>query len=158
MADRTPTELLGIKAILPAEWEDHTVYRFAAPEGLVEPIADPRMVASKKPAAKFRSNLVVGRHKLPADIPLEQIFDGPNRASGAGNPSYKQVAFGVGEYLGQPASWQDVAFFEPQANLQIFQRQIAVKPAPDAVVMLTLTSDVDQLDKLSAPLGFTRAA
>lgn len=51
--------------------------------------------------------------------------------------------------------WQDVSFFDGSAQLLVFQCHIAVRPAPDQLVMFTLTSDQNELDALPAKMRFT---
>jgi hypothetical protein len=146
-------EFHGARGVVPPGWEDFTVFKFAAPEQaeLDLPLL---MKAASKPKPKFRSNLVVTKHRVPEQIPLELIFTGPNTVSREQNPAFKVARSGLATYQGQPAAWQDVEFFDPGVQLQIFQRQVATRTAPQDLVMFTLTTTQDKLDDLSRSLGF----
>lgn len=136
-------EIYGIRIATPdaAGWEDHTVFRWAAPRG-----------EGDKP---FRSNCMLTRHdRVPAEIPFDKIFTGPNTAAKQSNKDFQVLREGVTRYLDQDAAWQDTRFFEPSAQRMIFQRQIAIRPRPDGLVVMTLTSDENNLDDLSAAIEF----
>ena len=146
-------DLHGARGLVPPDWEDFTVYKFAAPEQ-VELDLPAVMKGAAKPKPKFRSNLVVTRHRVPEQIPLELIFTGPNTVAKEQNPTFKVARSGAGTYLEQQAAWQDLEFFDPSIQLQIYQRQVATRTAPQDLVMFTLTTSQDKLDELSRSLGF----
>lgn len=147
-------DLYGVSLALPAGWENHTVYQFAAPEEVVDETA--RLRSKTRPKTPFRANLVATSHQVPPQIPLAQIFTGPNSAAREQNPSHQIVATGVGRHGDRDVVWQDVAFFEPAIKLQIFQRQVGTKLADDRLLVLTLTTD-QKLDELCAELGLVIA-
>ena len=147
-------DLHGVSVPLPAGWENHTVYQFAAPEELIDETA--RLRSKTKPKTPFRANLVATRHRVPPQIPLAQIFTGPNTGAREQNPSHQVVATGVGRCLDRDVVWQDVAFFEPAVKLQIFQRQVGTKLADDQLLVLTLTTD-QKLEELCGELGLVVA-
>jgi hypothetical protein len=147
-------DLYGMAVALPAGWENHTVYQFAAPEPVVDESA--RLRSKTRPKTPFRANLVATCHTVPPQIPLAAIFTGPNSAAREQNPSHQVVATGVGRCLDRDVVWQDVAFFEPAIKLQIYQRQIGSKLATDRLLVLTLTTD-QKLDELCSQLGLVIA-
>ena len=144
----------GVPIALPAGWENHTVFQFAAPDEEVDELA--RLRSKTKPKTKFRANLVGTRHRVPPQIPLAQIFTGPNTVAHEQNPSHQIVATGVGRCLERDVVWQDVAFFDPAAKLQIFQRQVGTKLADDQLLVLTVTTD-QKLDELCVEIGLVVA-
>lgn len=146
-------ETHGVATILPTGWEDFTIYKFAAPEGTGLDLPGV-MKGAAKPKPRFRSNIVVTKHRVPQLVPLEAIFDGPNKLSMEQNPSFKILQAGQGSYSRQPAAWQDLEFFDQGVQLRILQRQIAVKTSAEMLVMFTLTTSEEKIDTLSKEIGF----
>lgn len=132
----------GVKFGLPKGWDDDSVFRFSAPQGQA---ADPLVGGPT-----LVQNAVVTRHEVPAELPLEQIFDAPNQATQAETPTFRVDAHGLCRYLEQEAAWQDVSFAAEHVQLMVCQRQIALRRPDGVVVIMTITGDSKRFEKLKA--------
>jgi hypothetical protein len=140
MPEGPPIAMLhGVRVQVPVGWAERSIYRYAAP-------ADPII------GRRLATNLVVTWHTVPARIPFERIFEAPNGQQRPG--TFQMLASGTSNYLEQPVVWQDIVIQEGAPDAAAYQRQIAVRPAPDHLVILTLTSDRNDLPELSTKIGF----
>ncbi|MBI5547646.1 MAG: hypothetical protein HY901_27505 [Deltaproteobacteria bacterium] len=168
MADARVVECHGVSLSIPASWRDETLFRFALPPpGPTDPGAPP-----------FRTNLIASRRSVDPALNLEDalrdlLATAPPKAREA-PASFKvrvghlakqeapppeappvQLGSGLGTLQEHRAAWLDVSFFARDANRRLFQRQILSLPGPGSMVVLTLTSDEENLETLTRQVGFT---
>jgi hypothetical protein len=131
--------------IFPPGWEDHSVYK------RTEPVDDRRRGALGGPA--FRHNVVVTSHEMPEGIDLDQLLRRRAATARDENPSLQVLNSGHAAYLEQSCAWLDASFFDPRGKLQIFQRLIALSPAPGRITLITVTTDDPDLDGVTRAMG-----
>jgi hypothetical protein len=151
--------LHGARIAIPADWEDWTMYRFAAPDAAAGELTPQlRVKPSRKSGLPFRASIIVRRHKLAPLNTLLAVLQTSTVDLAKQNPTMRVLAVGPGEYLGQEAACQDLTFLDPSTQLQLFQRQIAVSNGAGAAVVLTLTTDRNELDEASPGFTFSSPA
>jgi len=142
------TQLHGVLVSVPDGWQDQSVHRFSAPD---EASGDPVV------GQTFRSNMIVSRHRIPASVPLESVFDSSNEASRKQMADFRVVAAGLGRYLGQEASWQDTAFSDPRVKSLLRQRHIAMRAFPSEVVIITITAEQKRFEAATGQVQVEQA-
>ncbi len=148
MANPQQTWIHGVCVNILPEWEDRSVYRFALPNSRAELQTSLHAGATKTP---FTSNIVAARMPRDPEQTSDCFFEEGNRQA-TRDPSYRVLQAGHGTRGGRPACWQDVTFFSPEAQLQIFQRQVAILFEGYAVVF-NITSDCNDLAPTAAAVG-----
>lgn len=148
--------LHGVKVAIPADWDDWTLYRFAAPDAGADRLPPRLRVKPSLPGAlHFRTNILVRRHPLTPPATPASILEASAAELLRQNPTCTVIAVGPGEYHGQAAACQDLTFMDASTHLQLFQRQLAMQNGAGEVVVLTLTTDRQELGEASP--GFTFA-
>ncbi len=146
-----PLNLHGLDVPVPEDWEDFSSYTFLVPPA-VSP--DP-MRPTLSEMRQLQANLVVTRRAREPGQPLESYFEAANAELRELDKDFRLVTGGLGEYRGRPAVWQDSNRPHRDSGMQVHQRHIAVESEAHQVVLLTLTGDHHDLQRMSRQLGFT---
>jgi hypothetical protein len=162
-ASRT-VECHGLTLALAEGWNDDSIFRFAAPVRETPPGVPP-----------FRSSMVVARRPANPTLTAAEALQGlrsgapPKVAEAtfkvrggqlakAEEPAVDappaQLGSGLATIGGREAAWLDRSFFSPEAHRRLYQRQIIALSTPGTVVLLTLTSDLPDLDVFARQFGF----
>jgi hypothetical protein len=139
----------GARLRVPQEWEDVSIYRF------LPPAEEEAVMRAKKPR-RAQPNLVVTRHARIDDDPPAKFFAVMNDQIRAENASFRVIGSGEGDYIGQPAAWQDST--QTAESLAVHQRHVLVPGWEGELVLITMTGDKKQIAAMSAAIELTVAA
>lgn len=142
--------LHGARVAVPDGWDDVSIYRFLPP---VDPEQDAGILVTKKPR-RAQPNMVVTRHARIEDDPPRRFFEVMNARSSAENASFRVIASGEADYLGQRSFWQDSTQTAKEAGLEVYQRHILVPGWEREFVLVTLTGDRKQIREMSKAMRF----
>lgn len=140
----------GARLAVPEGWDDVSIYRFLPPDTP----QDEQILMAKKPR-RAQPNLVVTRHARIEQDPPQKFFEVMNARTTAENASYRVLASGACDYLGQPAAWQDSTQIAKEPGLEVHQRHILVPGWEEELVLITLTGDKKQICEMSEAISFS---
>jgi hypothetical protein len=141
--------LHGVPITIPDDWEDWSVFKFTPP-------AEAKAALPVKGEVRgLQPNLIVTRRPLEPGVAIAEVYRESNRAYKEVNPSFQVLAEGVARYQGLEAVWQDSSQVDPRSNLSVHQRHVAIAPGDGVVVLLTLTGEKRDLERLAAAIGLT---
>jgi hypothetical protein len=144
----------GARLRVPEEWEDVSIYRFLPP---VDEQEDKGVMRAKRPR-RAQPNLVITRHARIEEDPPAKFFEVMNEQILAENASFRVIASGESEYLGQPAAWQDSTQTAEGVGLAVHQRHVLLPGWESELVLITMTGDKKQIGSMSEQLGFNPSA
>lgn len=136
----------GIRMIVPATWEDTSMYRFNAPTLESE-------VSDASGALQLQPNILISRHERhPGDSP-DRFLELTNVDAKKQNASFEVVRSGTVIYLDQVACWQDTRFTDPRTSAEVFQRLLVMPSWPRHLTLVTLTGTPAGVERISADVG-----
>lgn len=126
---------------IPEGWDDWSVFKFAVPP-------------EKKPAAPIKggekslhTNVILSRQTRAPNKPLAEILAKSNEAYAQTEASFTVIEQGSAEYFGNAAAWQDSS--QNADGMLIFQRHVVIARSEDEVLLLTITGNRKDLDRVS---------
>jgi len=139
-------DLHGARVQVPSDWEDLTVFRFAAP-------SPPLGLLAGKPARRAQANAVITRMPRVAGDPPRAMLDGVGAERAAKHPSYSVVATGEVDYFGQPAAWVDSTLVDADSGLSVYQRSVALPVDAEGFVLIVLTGTKADVAMMADRMG-----
>lgn len=140
--------LHGLRLLVPADWEDSSMYRFNAPR-------DEQADATGE-GALLQANVLVTRHlKNSGDSP-ERFLELANAETKKSHPTYEVVRSGSTIYLDQVAAWQEARFTDARTSQPIFQRQLVAPSWPRHFTLITLTGTQAAVVRMSEQMGLVQ--
>ncbi len=135
----------GLRMLVPADWEDSSMYRFNAPR---DETAD-----ATGDGAQLQANVLITRHAKNAGDSPERFLELANLEAKKSHATYEVVRSGSTIYLDQIAAWQEARFADSRTNHAIFQRQLVAPSWPMHFTLITLTGTQAAVVRMSEQMG-----
>jgi hypothetical protein len=135
----------GIRMLIPAEWEDSSLYRFNAPP-LESEVSDAAPM-------QLQPNVLISRHEKNLGDSPDRFLELTNADAKKQNATFEVVRSGTVIYLDQISAWQDTRFVDPRTSAAVFQRLLVTPSWPKHLTLITLTGTQAGVERISADIG-----
>lgn len=140
----------GVRMVVPADWEDTSIYRFNAP-----PLESEIAEGSKDSRLQLQPNILISRHEKNPGDSADRFLELTNGDAKKANGSFEVVRSGTVIYLDQVAAWQDTRFTDPRTSAVVFQRLLVLPSWPRHLTLITLTGTQPAVERISAEIGLS---
>jgi hypothetical protein len=144
--------LHGVRVLLPAAWEDSSLYRFNAPLPPAE-----ATLHHGQANRRLQPNVMVTRHPRRTLATVEAFIEASAQERMRDDRTFRVMNRGDTLYLDQPAHFEDSCFTEPTSGALVYQRFVVIERADHAFVALTLTGTPADITRMSEEMRLPAA-